>query len=67
MDITCHLGTIKKTPVIISKSEIDNISELIKDVIFIDADFVKSIKKSNRRRFCVSRPLPMLQKIELHL
>ena len=36
-------GHYKKTPAIISKSEIDKISTLIKDVVFIDADFNESI------------------------
>ncbi len=37
-------GHYKKTPTIITKETLDAVSELIKDVIFIDSDFVKSMK-----------------------
>lgn len=49
-------GHYKKTPMIISKSEIDNISELIKYVIFIDADFVKSICNATKGDFVYLDP-----------
>ena len=49
-------GHYKKTPMIISKSEIDNISELIKYVIFIDADFVKSINNATKGDFVYLDP-----------
>lgn len=49
-------GHYKKTPMIISKSEIDNISELIKDVIFIDADFVKSMNNATKGDFVYLDP-----------
>jgi DNA adenine methylase len=38
-------GHYKKTPVIISKDNLDAISELIKDVYFIRSDFEESIKR----------------------
>ena len=38
-------GHYKKTPTIITKLNLDNISNLIKDVEFIHSDFSKSIKK----------------------
>lgn len=38
-------GHYKKTPVIISKDNLDAISELIKDVYFIHSDFEESIKR----------------------
>jgi DNA adenine methylase len=38
-------GHYKKTPTIISKKELDNISDLIKDVKFIHSNFNQSIKK----------------------
>jgi DNA adenine methylase len=37
-------GHYKKTPTIITKETLDAVSELIKDVIFIDSDFIKSMK-----------------------
>lgn len=49
-------GHYKKTPVIISKSEIDNISELIKDVVFICADFAISIKNATEGDFVYLDP-----------
>ena len=49
-------GHYKKTPMIISRSEIDNISELIKDVIFIDTDFVKSMNNATKGDFVYLDP-----------
>lgn len=37
-------GNYKKTPTIITKKELDNISDLIKNVIFIQSDFMISIQ-----------------------
>ena len=37
-------GHYKNTPTIITKPELDNISELIKDVVFLQNDFVNSFK-----------------------
>ena len=41
-------GNYKKTPTIITKCELDKISDLIKDVEFIHSDFVSSIKNAKR-------------------
>lgn len=49
-------GHYKKTPAIISKSEIDKISTLIKDVVFIDADFNESINNSTEGDFVYLDP-----------
>jgi len=49
-------GHYKKTPTIISKSEIDKISTLIKDVVFIDADFNESINNSTEGDFVYLDP-----------
>ena len=37
-------GHYKKTPTIITKDTLDTVSELIRDVVFIDSDFIKSMK-----------------------
>ena len=49
-------GHYKKTPTIISKSEIDKISTLIKDVVFIDADFNESINNATEGDFVYLDP-----------
>ena len=49
-------GHYKKTPAIISKSEIDKISTLIKDVVFIDADFNESINNATQGDFVYLDP-----------
>ena len=49
-------GHYKKTPAIISKSEIDKISTLIKDVVFIDADFNESINNATEGDFVYLDP-----------
>ena len=41
-------GHYKKTPQIISKVEIDTISDLIKDVVFISCDFTESINQVSK-------------------
>ena len=49
-------GHYKKTPAIISISEIDKISTLIKDVVFIDADFNESINNATEGDFVYLDP-----------
>ena len=49
-------GHYKKTPAIISKNEIDKISTLIKDVVFIDADFNDSINNATEGDFVYLDP-----------
>lgn len=49
-------GHYKKTPTIISKSEIDKISILIKNVIFINADFNDSINNATEGDFVYLDP-----------
>lgn len=49
-------GHYKKTPTIITKSDIDNISELIKDVTFICADFAQSIQNATEGDFIYLDP-----------
>jgi len=49
-------GHYKKTPAIISKSEIDKFSTLIKDVVFIDADFNESINNATQGDFVYLDP-----------
>ena len=49
-------GHYKKTPAIISKNEIDKISTLIKDVVFIDADFNESINNATEGDFVYLDP-----------
>jgi len=49
-------GHYKKTPTMITKSEIDNISELIKDVLFTCTDFTNSIKNATGGDFVYLDP-----------
>ena len=49
-------GHYKKTPEIISKTDLDNISELIKDVKFIHNSFTNSIKKVKKDDFVYLDP-----------
>lgn len=49
-------GHYKKTPVIITKKEMDTISELIKKVIFIHSDFKKSIESIKNGDFVYLDP-----------
>ena len=49
-------GHYKKTPKIISKSELDYISDLIKDVEFIHSNFSESIKKIDAEDFVYLDP-----------
>ncbi len=49
-------GHYKKTPAIITKSEIDKISILIKDVVFINADFTDSINNATEGDFVYLDP-----------
>ena len=44
MDIMSHLGITKKTPTIISETDLNYISDLIKDVEFKNCSFTESIK-----------------------
>ena len=44
MDIMFHMDIIKKHPIIISKTDLNYISELIKDVEFKNCSFTESIK-----------------------
>lgn len=49
-------GHYKKTPEIVSKTDLDNISELIKDVKFIHNGFTNSIKKVKKDDFVYLDP-----------
>lgn len=49
-------GHYKKTPIIINKKDLDYISNLIKDVIFIQSDFNSSIKKIKQKDFVYLDP-----------
>ena len=49
-------GHYKKTPTIITKEQLDTISELIKDVIFIHSDFGDSIKNAQKGDFIYLDP-----------
>jgi DNA adenine methylase len=49
-------GHYKKTPAIISRTEIDNISELIKNVMFTCTDFTNSIKNATEGDFVYLDP-----------
>ena len=49
-------GHYKKTPTIIKKEELDYISNLIKDVIFIHSDYKLSLKKINQNDFVYLDP-----------
>ena len=49
-------GHYKKTPTIITKEDLDYISDLIKDVEFIQSDFNNSIKKINKGDFVYLDP-----------
>lgn len=49
-------GHYKKTPCIISKKELDYISELIKDVVFIQSSFVDSITNVGENDFVYLDP-----------
>ena len=49
-------GHYKKTPTIITQSEIDKISSLIKNVIFINADFTDSINNATEGDFVYLDP-----------
>jgi DNA adenine methylase len=49
-------GHYKKTPTIITKKELDNISELIQNVEFICCDFMESIKKVKKDDFVYLDP-----------
>lgn len=49
-------GHYKRTPAIISKSELDYISELIRHVVFTQCDFSQSIKNAKRGDFIYLDP-----------
>lgn len=49
-------GHYKTTPTIIIKDELDNISDLIKDVIFIHSDFMDSMKNVKEEDFIYLDP-----------
>jgi len=49
-------GHYKKTPTIITKKDLDYISELIKDVVFLKSDFTDSITKINKGDFVYLDP-----------
>ena len=49
-------GHYKKTPTIITKKDLDYISELIKDVVFLKSDFTDSITKINSGDFVYLDP-----------
>ena len=49
-------GHYKKTPTIITKEELDNVSVLIKNVEFIHSDFKKSIEKTEEGDFIYLDP-----------
>ena len=49
-------GHYKKTPTIITKEQLDTISELIKDVVFIHSDFSESIKNTQEGDFIYLDP-----------
>jgi DNA adenine methylase len=49
-------GHYKRTPTIINKKELDNISDLIKDVIFVHSDFNNSMKKIKKGDFVYLDP-----------
>jgi DNA adenine methylase len=49
-------GHYKKTPEIVSKSDLDNISELIKDVKFVHSGFSQSVQKIKKGDFVYLDP-----------
>ena len=49
-------GNYKKTPTIITKDELDKISDLIKDVIFIHCDFSTAMSKVKKGDFVYLDP-----------
>jgi DNA adenine methylase len=49
-------GHYKKTPTIITREQLDTISELIKDVVFIHSDFGESIKNTQEGDFIYLDP-----------
>lgn len=49
-------GHYKKTPTIITKEELDYISDLMKDVVFLQSDFCKSVQNIQREDFVYLDP-----------
>jgi DNA adenine methylase len=49
-------GNYKTTPTIITKEELDTISDLIKDVVFVSSDFINSIQKIKEGDFVYLDP-----------
>jgi DNA adenine methylase len=49
-------GNYKTTPTIITKEDLDTISDLIKDVVFVSSDFINSIQKIKEGDFVYLDP-----------